>query len=149
MQFLHCNTGRRTPTATGLPISAPIPCYLDMPSDGLLDAGFAASRDGRTFDRFDRAPFLPRGPGRPRLACATGNAKGMCPGVWEGAFDAGSTAMAAGIMDRGEEETIMIGVVRTWAGHDIVLSICALPPWSSPNTLRAFRRAISTPMTGT
>ena len=101
-----------------LPVSAPIPCVQSAPergtrqNDGLLDVGFAASRDGRHFERFKREPFLPRGPGRPRRGCASepGRAGGdVCSGVWEGAFDAGSTNVAVGIMDRGTEETIMIG----------------------------------------
>ena len=108
-QYLHCNPGRSTASASGLPISAPVPCADSQANDGLLEAGFAASRDGRAFERFDRAPFLPRGPGRPRTGCSTGGAPSLCPGVWEGAFDAGSTAMAVGIMDRGQEETLMIG----------------------------------------
>ena len=94
-----------------LPVSAPVPC-AGTSNDGLLDVGFAASRDGRRFERFDRQPFLPRGPGRPRTGCAAeqGRAGGaVCSGVWEGAFDAGSTNMAVGIMDRGTEETIMLG----------------------------------------
>ena len=96
-----------------LPVSAPVPCVqVPRSNDGLLDVGFAASRDGRSFERFDRAPFLPRGAGRPRMGCGSeqGRAGGsVCSGVWEGAFDAGSTNMAVGIMDRGDEETIMIG----------------------------------------
>jgi hypothetical protein len=95
-----------------LPVSAPVPC-VQVPrlNDGLLDVGFAASRDGRSFERFDRQPFLPRGPGKPRTGCAAeqGRAGAVCSGVWEGSFDAGSTNMAVGIMDRGTEETIMIG----------------------------------------
>ena len=101
-----------------LPVSAPIPCVHSAlergtrQNDGLLDVGFAASRDGRHFERFKREPFLPRGPGRPRRGCASepGRAGGdVCSGVWEGAFDSGSTNIAVGIMDRGTEETIMIG----------------------------------------
>ena len=89
-----------------LPVSAPVPC-AGTSNDGLLDVGFAASRDGRRFERFDRAPFLPRGSGRPRTGCGSeqGRAGGtVCSGVWEGAFDAGSTNMAVGIMDRGDGE---------------------------------------------
>jgi hypothetical protein len=100
----------KVPEAT-LPISSPVPC-AGTANDGLLDVGFAASRDGHSFERLDRRPFLPRGPGRPRRGCAAepGRAGGdVCAGVWEGAFDAGSTNMAVGIMDRGEEETLMIG----------------------------------------
>jgi hypothetical protein len=125
-----------------LPVSASVPCVqVPRKNDGLLDVGFAASRDGRRFERFDRQvtgrslscrslnsrrltdtpapprlfdcqPFLPRGPGRPRRGCAAepGRAGGdVCSGVWEGAFDAGSTNVAVGIMDRGAEETILIG----------------------------------------
>ena len=79
-------------------------------NDGLLDVGFAASRDGRRFERFDRAPFLPRGPGQPRTGCAAEQGGiDECRGVWSGEFDAGSTNVAVGYMDRGEEETLMIG----------------------------------------
>ena len=94
-----------------LPVSAPVPC-AGTSNDGLLDVGFAASRDGRSFERFDRQPFLSRGPGKPRTACAAeqGRAGGaVCSGVWEGDWDSGSTNMAVGTMDRGTEETIMLG----------------------------------------
>jgi hypothetical protein len=109
MQYLHCNLGRSA-SAGGLPVSAPVPCagardvQTGLTNDGLLDVGFAFSRNGRNFSRGDRAPFLPRGPGRPRTGCATADGgAGECPGVWEGAFDAASTAMAVGIMDRGTD----------------------------------------------
>jgi hypothetical protein len=110
MQYLHCNEGRSNATP-GHPISAPVPCTVGaVGNDGLLDVGFAASRDGRTaFERFDRAPFLPRGMGQPRTGCPTeSGAVGVCRGVWEGAHDAGSTNIAVGTMDRGDE-TLMVG----------------------------------------
>ena len=129
MMYLHCNTGRSVAVGgRAFPVSAPIPCAPYRPmrplpcapfptcsglmatNDGLLDVGFAASRDGRTFERFDRAPFLPRGPGQPRTGCAAEQGGiDECRGVWSGEFDAGSTNVAVGYMDRGEEETLMIG----------------------------------------
>ena len=110
MRYLHCNEGRSNATP-GHPVSAPVPCTVGaVGNDGLLDVGFAASRDGRTaFERFDRAPFLPRGMGQPRTGCPTeSGAVGVCRGVWEGAHDAGSTNIAVGTMDRGDE-TLMVG----------------------------------------
>jgi hypothetical protein len=110
MQYLHCNEGRNT-GSPGHPASAPVPCTIGaVGNDGLLDVGFAASRDGQThFERFDRAPFLPRGVGEPRTGCLTESGMaGVCRGVWEGAFDAGSTNIAVGTMDRGDT-TLMMG----------------------------------------
>jgi hypothetical protein len=68
-------------------------------NDGLLEARMAVSRDGRNLTYIDRAAWLPRGDGLPRVNNT---------GVWEGAFDAASTAVVRGIVQT-PEETIMYG----------------------------------------
>eukprot|EP00041_Stephanoeca_diplocostata_P017296 m.345125 g.345125 ORF g.345125 m.345125 type:complete len:581 (-) comp20656_c0_seq1:654-2396(-) len=69
-------------------------------NDGLLEARMAVSRDGHSDVHYiSRAAWLPRGSGSHRLNHT---------GVYQGAFDSASTAVARGFFERGDY-TIMVG----------------------------------------
>ena len=68
-------------------------------NDGLLEARMVVSRNGQNLSYIDRGAWLSRGSGEHR-ANATG--------VYEGAFDAASTAVLVGLVQT-ETETIMYG----------------------------------------
>ena len=68
-------------------------------NDGLLEARMAVSRDGVNLSYISREAFLPRGVGRHRRNNT---------GVYSGAFDAGSTAVASGLVHTAEQ-TLLFG----------------------------------------
>ena len=124
MMFLNCNDTHSMPT--GPKGSYPRRCEINpvtspkLPiinrkdrSDGLLEAHFAVSRDGRNYTRLSREAFVPRGIGHPRAGY---------PGVFEGALDAASTTVATGSYNIGDQ-TVMVasGWQATHAGIDSIL----------------------------
>lgn len=68
-------------------------------NDGTLEARMAVSRHGGNLTYVDRGAWLPRGGGMHRATST---------GVYEGRFDAGATAVVAGIV-QSEDETVMYG----------------------------------------
>eukprot|EP01046_Picozoa_sp_COSAG06_P037326 COSAG06_NODE_4203_length_4481_cov_3.519651_4_plen_312_part_00 len=68
-------------------------------NDGLLEARMAVSRDGQNVSYIDRGAWLSRGSGEHRRNAT---------GVYEGAFDAASTAVLVGLVQT-ETETTMYG----------------------------------------
>lgn len=68
-------------------------------NDGLLEARMAVSRNGQNVSYIDRGAWLSRGSGEHRRNAT---------GVYEGAFDAASTAVLVGLVQT-ETETIMYG----------------------------------------
>ena len=107
----HCTTDAHDPLFTREPTV--IPCYSQgvvprlISDDGLLESTYiAAGRDGRTFRRYAQdSAFVPRGHGRLLREDA---ADGQPAGTYAGSFDAGGTALAAGILDINDEETVML-----------------------------------------
>ena len=95
-------------------------------SDGPLEAQFAVSRDGRSFTRISRRPFVPRGRGKPR---ADPLKEGRYFGVWDGEFDSASTTVAVGTYEVGDMTVMMeAGWQYTHGGIDYALS-----PSTAPN----------------
>eukprot|EP01052_Picozoa_sp_SAG31_P004299 SAG31_NODE_177_length_21310_cov_8.894064_3_plen_1058_part_00 len=80
------------------------------PNDGILEARMAVSRNsGDTPHYITRSAWLPRGAGQLRQGST---------GVYEGSFDAGSTAVARGLVHVGDETWLMgYGDQTTHSGY--------------------------------
>jgi hypothetical protein len=101
-------------------------------SDGPLEAQFAVSRDGVSFQRISRRPFVPRGRGKPRT---DPHFPGQYTGVFDGEFDSASTTVAVGHYEVGDMSVMMEGGWQyTHGGIDFAVDAATAPNRHPPHT---------------
>ena len=97
-----------------------------------MTASPTARRDGVSFQRISRRPFVPRGRGKPRT---DPQFPGEYTGVFDGEFDSASTTVAVGHYEVGDTSVMMEGGWQyTHGGIDFAVAASTAPNHHPPHT---------------